>query len=81
MILLQPIGDEVADGADLEAVRAGEIHEIVEPRHAAVLAHDLADHPARVEAGETGNIDRGLGVAGANENAARPGDQRKDVAG
>ena len=33
MVLLQPVGDEVADGADLEAVGAGEIHQIVEPGH------------------------------------------------
>ncbi len=43
VVLLQPVGDQVADGADLETVRPREIHEVVEARHAAVVAHDLAD--------------------------------------
>ena len=47
----------------------------------AVLAHDLADHAARVEAGEPRDVDRGLGMAGADQHAAGPGDQREDVAG
>ena len=81
MVLLQPIGDEVADGADLEAVGAGEIHEIVEAGHGPVLAHDLADDAAGVEAGEARNVDRRLGMAGADEDAAGPRDQRENVAG
>ena len=81
MILLQAVGDEVADGPDLEAVRAREIHQVVEAGHGPVLAHDLADHSARVEAREPRDVDGGLGVAGANEHAAGPGDERKDVAG
>ena len=44
VVLLQAVGDEVADGADLEAVDRGELHQIVEPGHGAVLAHHLADH-------------------------------------
>ena len=81
MILLQPVGDEVADGADLEPVGPGEIHEIVEPRHRPVVAHDLADHRARIEAGEAGNVDRRLGMAGADEDSAGPRHQREDMAG
>ena len=70
MVLLQAVGDEVADRADLEAVSAGEVHQIVEPRHRAVLAHDLADHAGGVEAGEPGDVDRRLGMAGADQHAA-----------
>ena len=72
MILLQPIGDEVADGADLEAVGTGEIHQIVEAGHGPVLAHDLADDAAGIEAGEARDVDCRLGVAGADEDAAGP---------
>ena len=81
MVLLQAIGDEVADRADLEAVRAGEVDQIVQPRHGAVLAHDLADHAGGIEAGEARDVDRRLGMAGADQHAARPRDQREDVAG
>ena len=52
MILLEPISDEIADGADLEPMRARKVHQIVEARHGAVLAHDLADDAAGVETGE-----------------------------
>ena len=79
MVLLQPIGDEVADRADLEAVGAREIHQIVEPRHRPVVAHDLADDRARVEAGEARDVDRRLGMAGADEDSAGLGHQREDV--
>ena len=34
-----------------------------------------------VEAGEAGDVDRRLGVASADQNAAGPGDEREDVAG
>ena len=81
MILLQPVGDEVADGADLEAVGAREIHQVVEPGHGPVVAHDLADHAAGVEAGEAGDVDRRFGMAGADQHAAGPRDQRENVAG
>ena len=81
MILFQPVGDEVADRADLEPVRASEIHQVVEPGHRAVVAHDLADHRAGIEAGEAGDIDRRLGMAGADEHSAGPRHQREDVTG
>ena len=41
----------------------------------AVLVHDLADHPRGVEAGEPGDVDGGLGVAGADQHAAVAGAQ------
>src|SRR5690242_2542530 len=58
MILLEPVGDEVADRADLETVSPGEVHQVFEAGHGPILAHDLADHTARVEAGEARYVDR-----------------------
>src|SRR5438045_1164395 len=81
MVLLQPVGDEIADGADLEAVHPSEVHQVVEARHGAVLAHDLADDAAGVEAREARYIDRGLGMPGADQYAAWPCDQREHMAG
>ncbi len=79
MILLEPIGDEIADRADLELMRAREVHQVVEAGHGAVLAHDLADDAAGVETGEPRNVDRRLGMAGARQErrpAARPAGRR-----
>ena len=49
--------------------------------HGAVFLHDLADHPGRVEAGDLGQVDRGLGLAGAHQHAAVPGAQGENMAG
>src|SRR3546814_11228007 len=76
-----PIGDQIANGADLKTVRPGKRDEVRKARHGAVLIHDLADHARGVEAGEPGDIDCRLGVAGANKHAAILGDEREDMAG
>ncbi len=78
-VLAKAIGDEVANRADAKAVQLGEGEEIVHPRHAAVLRHDFADHARRIEAGQPGDVDRRLGMAGANQHAAITRDQREDV--
>ena len=44
--------------------------EIVEPRHRPVVVHDLADHAGGVEPGEPRDVDRRLGMTGANQHAA-----------
>ena len=75
------IGDQVGDGADLQAVAAGEGNEIVEPGHRPVLVHDLTDDARGVQSGEAADVHRRLGMAGADEDAAVAGDERKDVAG
>ena len=49
--------------------------------HGAVLVHDFADDAGGRQPGDAGEIDRGLGVAGAHEHAARPRAQRKHVPG
>jgi hypothetical protein len=80
MVLLEAIGDQVADRADLEPVQLGEGDEVVQPRHGAVLAHDLADHSGRIETGEPGDIDSGLGMTGTHQHPALPRHQRKHMA-
>jgi hypothetical protein len=59
----------------------GEGDEVRHPRHGAVVVHDLADHARGVEAGEAGEVDRGLGMAGADQRAAVPRHEGEDVAG
>ena len=74
------IGDQVRDGADLQPMELGEGHQIGQPRHAAIIVHDLADRAGRVQPGQSGDVDGRLGMAGADQHAAVAGLQRKDMA-
>ena len=76
-----PVGDQVLDRAELEAVLLAELDEVGHARHRAVLLHDLADHAGRRQAREPREVDRALGLARALERAAGARAQREDVAG
>ena len=81
MVVAQAIGDQVADRADLHPVMLGKFDQVVEPRHLAVILHDLADHAGRVEPRQPRHVDRRLGMAGADQHAAVARLQREDMAG
>ena len=55
--------------------------EVRQPRHGAVVVHDLADHARRVEARPAARCRPRLGMAGADQHAAVPRHQREDMAG
>ena len=73
--------DQVGDGADLQLVLGGELHQVGQPGHGAVFAHDLAQHRGGREAREPREVAAGLGVPGAHQHAAILRDQRKHVSG
>ena len=73
--------DQVGDGADLQLVLGGEFHQVGQPRHGAVVAHDFAQHRGGREAREAREVAAGLGVPGAHQHAAVLRDQRKHVPG
>ena len=77
---LHAVADQVADRDHADAVLAAERLELRRARHRPVLVHDLADDAGRVEAGEPRQVDRGLGLAGAREDAAGLRAQREHVA-
>src|SRR3954453_20248491 len=81
LLRLAAVLDQVFDGDHLDPVPLAIRDEIGNSGHRAVLAHDLADHPGGIQAGQAGEVDRGLGLARALEYAARPGPQREDMAG
>ena len=81
MVVAQPVGDEILDGADLQAVALREGDEVGHARHGAVVVHDLADDRRGVEPGETRQIDGRLGMTGADQHAALARDEREHVAG
>ena len=57
-----------------------ELEQIGEAGHGAILVENLADDSGGVESGETGQIDAGLGVACAPENASFGTLQGEDMA-
>ncbi len=82
LVLAAPL-DEVGDGDEREVVFVGEDPQLVGLGHGAFvfLADDLANRTGRLQAGQPGQIDGGLGVAGAAQHAAVLGAQRDDVTG
>ena len=75
-----PVFDQVGDGADFQAMFFGELQQLRQARHRAVVVHDFAEDADGPAAGERGQVHRRLGVAGALEHAARTRAQRKHVA-
>ena len=80
MVVAAAIGDQVTDRADLQIVELRERHQIVHPRHGAVLVHDLADHARGVEASQPRHVHRRFGMARAHQHTAIARDQWENVA-
>ena len=76
-----PVGDEGFDRAELQLVFAAEFQQLGQPRHGAVGVEDFAEHARRGKPGEPREIDAGLGVSGAPQDAPGFCAQWKDVAG
>jgi len=74
------VTDELVDGDDPEAVASGEALDLGEPHHGAIRVHELAKDAAVLEASEAAEVDGGLGVTSADENAALTGAEGIDVA-
>ena len=81
VILLEPVGDEVADCPYLQPVCPSEIHQVVETGHSAVLAQDSQITPDGLRPARARHIDRGLGMPSTDQHAAWPRDQRENVPG
>ena len=81
--LLRPpaVLDQVGDADQLDAVLPAVLREIGDARHCPVLVHHLTDDTRGRQAREPRQVDSGLGLPGALENAAGPRFQREDVAG
>jgi hypothetical protein len=71
LVLATPF-DEVGDRDERQVVFVGEDAQLVGLGHGALvlLADDLADRAGRLQAGQPGQIDRGLGVAGPAQHPA-----------
>lgn len=80
-LLAAAVLDDLGDGAGLEAVFALVVAEVADAGHGAVLVHDFAEDAGGGEIGHAGQVDGGLGVAGAAEDATLHGLEGEDVAG
>ncbi len=58
-----------------------EFQELWQPGHGAVVIDDFRQHPGGMQAGETREVNGGLGVARPAQHAASAIAQRKNVAG
>ena len=83
LFVLAPPLDQVGDGDQRQAVLVGEDPQFVGLGHRALvlLADDLADRAGRLQAGQPGQVDGGLGVAGAAQHPTVLGAQRNHVTG
>ena len=79
LLALQAVGDEVADGDDFDAVFRSYLLELRHTGHRAIGVQDLDERSSRLESGEAGKVDGGLGVTGATQHSAVLGVQRVDV--
>ena len=62
--------NQIGDRDHQQLVPLGELAQLGHPRHRSVLVHDFADDAGRIEAGDPRQIDRRLGLTGADEDAA-----------
>ena len=74
------VADQLLDGDDLQAELLGQLVELFAAGAVAVGIEDFAEHAGGPQAGHAGQIDRGLGMAGAAQHAPFLGNQRGDVA-
>ena len=81
--LLRPAAvlDQVGDGDQRQAVPLAVRDQVRHAGHRPVVVHDLADDACGIQPREPREVDRGLRLAGALEDAAGPRPQREDVAG
>ena len=73
----QPVGHQLGHGDEGQPVLLGDLLELGPARHGAVGIQDLADHAGRVEPGQAGEIDAGLGLPDPLKHAAGAGAERE----
>ena len=74
-------GDEVLHRDELQPMPFRERDQVRKPRHGPVVVHHPATEPGGGQPGQSHEVDRGLGMAGAHQDAALAGLQGKEVPG
>ncbi len=80
LLVPAPVLDQVCDGDHLQTVAGAVPDQVRDAGHRPVVVHDLADDTRGVQARESRQVDRRLGLARPLEDAAGARPQREDVA-
>ena len=74
-----PVGNQLGDAENLELVPDGKLLQLRQPRHAAVLVHNLADHPRRIRPGGLTQVHHCLRMPRPGQHPAVRSLQRKHM--
>ena len=80
MFAALPIRDQVGDRRDLQLVLCGELEQLRQSLHGAVVVDDFREQADRREPRKRREIDARFGMTGAHEHTAGARNERKDVA-
>ena len=78
-LLAQPVGDQRGDRDDLQVELSGDLLQLREAGHRAVLVHDLDQRAGGLQPGQPGQVHGRFGVTRAAQHALLPGAQGVDV--
>ena len=78
-LLLEAVGDQRGDRDDLQVELLGDLHQLRQTGHRAVLVHDLDQCACGLQSGQTGQIDGRLGVPRTAQHALVAGAQGIDM--
>jgi hypothetical protein len=79
-LVFKAVGDDLRDTHDVESVCFSDDLQVGQASHGAVFVHDFADHAGFGEAGHAGEVNRGFGLPGADEDSTVLGAQGEHVA-
>ncbi len=78
-LVAEAVANELGNGEDAQTMFGAERNKVGDAGHFAVIAHDFADDAGGLKASEASEIDGGLRLAGADQDASLSGAQGKDV--
>src|SRR5581483_557260 len=79
LLVAAPVFDQIADCDHLEPVLFREARQLRHARHCPVRIQDLAEYTGRRQPRKTREVDRGLRVSGADQDAALLGSKGEDM--
>ena len=80
-LLAHAIFDEIGNGNQPDVVFLAEFFQGGHAGHGAVIVHDFADHTGWPQAGQAGQVNRSLGLAGTHHHPALAGPQGENMPG
>ena len=78
-LLLEAVGDQRGDRDDLQVEFLGDLHQLRQAGHRAVLVHDFDQGACGLQPGQTGQVDGSLGMSRTAQHALVAGTQGVDM--